>query len=58
MVALAVMTFFIILALVSVILDKEEKGLGDKFIEGFGKTVTLLFFGGVVLLTLYLFIFS
>tara|TARA_B110000208_G_C11568925_1_gene358169 strand:- start:514 stop:690 length:177 start_codon:yes stop_codon:yes gene_type:complete len=58
MVALAVITFFIVMVLVSVSLDKEEKGSGDKFIEGFGQTVTLLFFGGVVLTALYLFIFS
>ena len=48
----------IIVSLVAVRLNSEKEGSGDSFIESLGQTVTLLFFGGVVLIILYLFIFS
>ena len=48
----------VIVALIAVSLNKEKEGSGDSFIESYGQTVTLLFFGGVVLAVLYLFIFS
>ena len=48
----------VIVALIAVSLNKEKEGSGDSFIESYGQTVTLLFFGGVVLIALYLFIFS
>ena len=55
-IVIAIFLIFLIVTLVASSLDKEKEGSGGRFIESLGQTVTLLWFGGIVLLLLYAFI--